>query len=272
MSDASRMKIDFRSLSARLQGEVHTDALQRAMLATDGSIFSVTPAAAVYPRSAADVQQTVRFAADHGIPASDVVVDPLGDPIEPDTPPRLTAEQNAVLAFMAPLLGQGFKAVLLAGNVQGVTEVKIDAMDAPAPAEDVQYYTIEKGDSLWKIASHFYGNGADYTKLFEANRGENRLGDEHPFREMPDPRFVEYRWRTAERVVDGTDDAFDLRVAGDLPPLMQDVTFLTMGKWGTGATYLANHVPATGTRFQPLVANNPSWVSFIATIRWATAW
>jgi nucleoid-associated protein YgaU len=62
------------------------------------------------------------------------------------------------------------KAVLLAGNIQGVTAVNIDAMDAPEPLGDVEYYTIVKGDSLWKIAAKFYGNGADYTKLFEANR------------------------------------------------------------------------------------------------------
>ena len=62
------------------------------------------------------------------------------------------------------------KAVLLAGNVQGVTEVNIDGLEAPEPAADVQYYTIEKGDSLWKIAQEFYGNGNDYPKLFEANK------------------------------------------------------------------------------------------------------
>lgn len=62
------------------------------------------------------------------------------------------------------------KAVLIAGNVQGVSEVKIDAMDAPAPEPDVEYYTIVKGDSLSKIAKHFYGNAMDYPKLFEANR------------------------------------------------------------------------------------------------------
>lgn len=62
------------------------------------------------------------------------------------------------------------KAVLLAGNVQGVTEVNIDGLEAPEPASDVQYYTIEKGDSLWKIAQEFYGNGNDYPKLFEANK------------------------------------------------------------------------------------------------------
>ena len=36
------------------------------------------------------------------------------------------------------------KAVLLAGNVKGVSDVKIDNMDAPAPAPEVEYYTIGK--------------------------------------------------------------------------------------------------------------------------------
>lgn len=62
------------------------------------------------------------------------------------------------------------KAVLLAGNVKGVTEVKIDNMQAPAPAAEVEYYTIVSGDSLSKIAKKYYGNAMDYPKLFEANR------------------------------------------------------------------------------------------------------
>ena len=62
------------------------------------------------------------------------------------------------------------KAVLLAGNIQGVTEVNVDGMDAPAPEPEVLYYTIEKGDSLWKVADKHYGNGNDYQKLFEANK------------------------------------------------------------------------------------------------------
>lgn len=62
------------------------------------------------------------------------------------------------------------KAVLLAGNIQGVTEVNIDAMDAPAPEPEVKYYTIEKGDTLWKVAQEAYGSGNDYQKLFEANK------------------------------------------------------------------------------------------------------
>jgi nucleoid-associated protein YgaU len=62
------------------------------------------------------------------------------------------------------------KAVLMAGNVQGVTEVKVDGMEAPAPEPEVEYYTIASGDSLSKIAKHYYGNAMDYPKLFEANR------------------------------------------------------------------------------------------------------
>lgn len=62
------------------------------------------------------------------------------------------------------------KAVLMAGNVKGVTEVKVDDLDAPEPAPEVEYYTIVGGDSLSKIAKQYYGNAMDYPKLFEANR------------------------------------------------------------------------------------------------------
>jgi nucleoid-associated protein YgaU len=62
------------------------------------------------------------------------------------------------------------KAVLMAGNVKGVTDVKIDGMDAPEATEEVQYYTIESGDSLSKIAKQFYGNAMDYPKLVDANK------------------------------------------------------------------------------------------------------
>ena len=62
------------------------------------------------------------------------------------------------------------KAALMAGNVKGVTDVKIDKMDAPVPAPEVEYYTIVSGDSLSKIAKKFYGNPMDYPKLFDANK------------------------------------------------------------------------------------------------------
>ena len=33
-----------------------------------------------------------------------------------------------------------------------------------------QYYEVKKGDTLWKIAEQFYGDGNLYKKIFEANR------------------------------------------------------------------------------------------------------
>ncbi len=62
------------------------------------------------------------------------------------------------------------KAVLLAGNVQGVEEVKADQLTAPPQKAEVEFYIIQKGDTLSAIAKHFYGNANDYPRIFDANR------------------------------------------------------------------------------------------------------
>lgn len=78
------------------------------------------------------------------------------------------------------------KAVLMAGNVQGITEVNASEMEildtsagvppktaveeAAAPVEDVVYYEIKSGDSLSKIAKEFLGDAMKYTEIFEANK------------------------------------------------------------------------------------------------------
>ena len=33
-----------------------------------------------------------------------------------------------------------------------------------------QWHDVKKGDTLWKIAEHYYGDGSLYPKIFEANR------------------------------------------------------------------------------------------------------
>ncbi len=67
------------------------------------------------------------------------------------------------------------KVVLMTGNMKGVGSVNGDGLVAPEPpAEEpqpeVEYYTIESGDTLWGIAAKFLGNGAKYPEIFEANR------------------------------------------------------------------------------------------------------
>jgi nucleoid-associated protein YgaU len=65
------------------------------------------------------------------------------------------------------------KAVLLAGNIQGVTSVDIMNLRVPVPTpeeEKVEYYTIQSGDTLSKIAKRYYGDANKYPVIFEANR------------------------------------------------------------------------------------------------------
>jgi len=65
------------------------------------------------------------------------------------------------------------KAVLLAGNVQGVSAVDIRDLRVPAPTPteaSVEYYVIQKGDTLSKIAKQHYGDANKYPVIFNANR------------------------------------------------------------------------------------------------------
>ena len=62
------------------------------------------------------------------------------------------------------------KAILMAGNVNGVSEVVADSLNAPGQAEKVEYYTIVSGDTLSGIAKKYYGKANDYMRIFEANR------------------------------------------------------------------------------------------------------
>lgn len=72
------------------------------------------------------------------------------------------------------------KCVLMAGNVQGVIDVYATNMSVPAPApaeavdapveEKVEYYVIQSGDTLGKLAKKYYGKAMDYPRIFEANK------------------------------------------------------------------------------------------------------
>jgi nucleoid-associated protein YgaU len=62
------------------------------------------------------------------------------------------------------------KAVLMAGNLEGISEVKANGLNAPKPETAVEYYEIQSGDTLSAIAKTYYGKASDYPKIFEANR------------------------------------------------------------------------------------------------------
>jgi nucleoid-associated protein YgaU len=62
------------------------------------------------------------------------------------------------------------KAVLMAGNVQGVKAVSAAGVTAPPQTGKVEYYVIQKGDTLSAIAKRFLGQASAYPKIFEANR------------------------------------------------------------------------------------------------------
>ena len=71
------------------------------------------------------------------------------------------------------------KAILIAGNVEGVAKVNADQLVtlAQISEENVReeetfepvFYTIQKGDTLWAIAKDFYKNGSKYPLIVEAN-------------------------------------------------------------------------------------------------------
>ena len=68
------------------------------------------------------------------------------------------------------------KAILLAGNVKGVEKVEdghltVAEAEAEAEAPEPTFYTVQRGDSLSKIAKAHYGDAGKWNQVFEANRG-----------------------------------------------------------------------------------------------------
>lgn len=56
-----------------------------------------------------------------------------------------------------------------------ICDLSVDESLAP-PAPEVRTYTVQPGDSLWKIAAEHCGGGANYPKIIAAN--PDKLKDE----------------------------------------------------------------------------------------------
>jgi nucleoid-associated protein YgaU len=77
---------------------------------------------------------------------------------------------KATISGKAPSTEVAEKTVLALGNVVGVATVDNQlVVDTPAP--EAVFYTVKKGDTLWKIAEAHYGKGqgAKYTEIVKAN-------------------------------------------------------------------------------------------------------
>lgn len=66
------------------------------------------------------------------------------------------------------------KVVLVVGNTNGISSVEdnitvaeVEEIEEEAMA---QFHTVEKGDTLGKIAKEYYGNAMKYPVIFEANK------------------------------------------------------------------------------------------------------
>ena len=98
--------------------------------------------------------------------------------IEEDNP-GVSNLQVQVKDGVATLTGQAQsaealeKAVLMTGNALGIEKVQADQMsiaDGSKVGGDDEFYVIQKGDTLWKIAEKAYGDGSKYNRIVDVNR------------------------------------------------------------------------------------------------------
>ena len=79
--------------------------------------------------------------------------------------------RKVTLSGSAPTTADVEKIVLAVGNTRGVAQVENNIVAANAHVES-KFYTVQQGDTLWKIAEMEYGpgKGAKYEEIFEANK------------------------------------------------------------------------------------------------------
>lgn len=93
----------------------------------------------------------------HGFDASKLQINIDGDKVK--------------LSGQAMTQEEAEKIILSLGNTVGVAEVDTSGLQIQTPAAESKMYTVQKGDTLWKIAETQYGkgNGAKYTEIVKAN-------------------------------------------------------------------------------------------------------
>ena len=86
------------------------------------------------------------------------------------TPFKVKVEDDVVhIKGEAPDQETKEKVILTAGNVAGIGEVNEEIETAGTKAA-ATFHTVEKGDTLSKIAKEVYGDAMKYPVIFEANK------------------------------------------------------------------------------------------------------
>lgn len=62
------------------------------------------------------------------------------------------------------------RVILAVGNCDGVAKVDESLTVAQDDGSEAEMYVVEKGDTLWAIATATYGDGSRYPEIFEANK------------------------------------------------------------------------------------------------------
>ena len=81
----------------------------------------------------------------HGFDAGKLNIDVQGDRVK--------------LSGQAMTQEEAEKIILAVGNTVGVAEVDTSDLKVQSPAAQSTMYTVQKGDTLWKIAEMHYGKG-----------------------------------------------------------------------------------------------------------------
>ncbi|MBI5914423.1 MAG: peptidoglycan-binding protein LysM [Bacteroidetes bacterium] len=81
-------------------------------------------------------------------------------------------DDKATITGTAASQSEKEKIILAVGNVAGIATVDdwMAVAPAPAPEPEAKFVTVEKGDTLSKIAREQYGNPNKYPVIFEANK------------------------------------------------------------------------------------------------------
>jgi len=88
-------------------------------------------------------------------------------------------DETVALGGVATDIATKEKAILIAGNVEGISQVNADQLVTLAQISSENtteeavfepvFYTIQKGDTLWAISTDFYKDGSKYPLIVEAN-------------------------------------------------------------------------------------------------------